>query len=133
MAVRFWFDRIGAPRQARGFTLIELVLVMTIIGMLLTLAVPRYFHALDNGRASVQRQNIAAMRDAIDKFHGDQGRYPDALEELVAKRYLREVPVDPVTEQRRWTIIAPPDSTHGSVYDVSPPPRPAASANESGG
>ncbi len=56
---------------------------------------PRYFSVLDNGRLNVQRQNVATIRDAIDKFFGDQGKYPDSLDELVSKRYLRQVPLDP--------------------------------------
>jgi general secretion pathway protein G len=109
------------PQPPRGFTLIELVVVMAIIALLLTISLPRYFHSLDNGRAAVQRQNVATLRDAIDKFYGDQGRYPDTLDELVASRYLREVPLDPVTELRNWVVIAPPDTElAGAVYDVRP-------------
>lgn len=104
--------------RGRGFTLIELTVVLALIALLLTIAGPRYFHTLDNGRLSVQRQNIAALRDAIDKFHGDQGRYPDTLDELVQKRYLRAIPVDPVTERSDWTVVPPQDSLAGGVYDV---------------
>lgn len=114
------------PVHGRGFTLIEMVVVMSIIALLLTLALPRYFHALDTGRDAVQRQNIATIRDAIDKFSGDRGRYPDSLEELVTARYLRDVPVDPVSEQKNWVVVAPPDPQRGSVYDV----RPAAKASD---
>jgi general secretion pathway protein G len=104
----------------QGFTLIEMVVVMTLIALLLTLAIPRYFAVIDNGRLNVQRQNVATMRDAIDKFFGDQGKYPESLDELVAKRYLRQVPVDPVSESANWVVVAPPDSSQGAVFDVQP-------------
>lgn len=104
----------------RGFTLIEMVVVLTLIALLLTLAIPRYFSTLDRGRLQVQRQNVATLRDAIDKFYGDKGRYPDALEELVSTRYLREVPVDPVTEKPNWVVVAPEDADQGAVFDVKP-------------
>ena len=106
------------PENAHGFTLIELVVVMATIALLLTLAVPRYFHAIDNGKLSVQRQNIATIRDAIDKFYGDQARYPESLQELVQARYLRSVPVDPLTEAPNWIVSAPQDPTLGAVFDV---------------
>ena len=115
--------RLELPRRraaTRGFTLIEMVVVMTLIALLLTLAIPRYFTVIDNGRLNVQRQNVATIRDAIDKFFGDQGKYPDSLDELVAKRYLRQVPIDPVSDSANWLVIAPPDSTQGAVYDVQP-------------
>ena len=106
------------PEPLRGFTLIELMVVMATIALLLTLAVPRYFHAVDNGKLSVQRQNIATIRDAIDKFYGDQARYPETLQELVQAKYLRAVPVDPLTEAPNWIVIAPQDPTQGAVFDV---------------
>jgi general secretion pathway protein G len=105
-------------KAAYGFTLIELMVVMATIALLLTLAVPRYFHAIDNGKLSVQRQNIATIRDAIDKFYGDQARYPESLQELVQAKYLRSVPVDPLTEAPNWIVIAPQDPTQGAVFDV---------------
>jgi general secretion pathway protein G len=97
-----------------------MLVVMTLIALLLTLAVPRYFTALDNGRLRVQAQNAATLRDAIDKFHADQGRYPDALDDLVGKHYLREIPVDPVSEAPNWVVVTPPDTSQGNVYDVQP-------------
>jgi general secretion pathway protein G len=105
-----------------GFTLIEMLVVMTLIAMLLTLAVPRYFTALDHGRQRVQQQNIATLRDAIDKFNADQGHYPAALDDLVVKKYLRQIPLDPVSETANWVVIAPADPEMGAVYDVQPPP-----------
>jgi len=105
-------------RTANGFTLIELMVVTATIALLLTLAIPRYFHAIDNGKINVQRQNIATIRDAIDKFYGDQARYPETLDELVQARYLRSIPVDPLTEAPNWIVIAPQDPTQGAVFDV---------------
>lgn len=118
------------PHAARraGFTLIEMVVVMTLIALLLTLAIPRYFAVIDNGKLSVQRQNLATMRDAIDKFYGDQGKYPESLEELVSKRYLRSVPVDPVSESLNWVVVAPPDPNLGAVFDVQPAAAAASAA-----
>jgi len=109
--------------RQRAFTLIEMLVVMTLIASLLTLAVPHYFTALDNGRIRVQTQNLATMRDAIDKFFADQGRYPDALDELVTKKYLRQIPLDPVSELPNWLVIPPKDSSQGNVYDVAPNPQ----------
>jgi general secretion pathway protein G len=100
-----------------------MLVVMTLIALLLTLAVPRYFGALDTGRRRVQQQNIATLRDAIDKFNADQGRYPQALDELVEKKYLRHIPQDPMTETADWDVIAPTDPSLGNVYDVKPAPR----------
>lgn len=117
-------------RRLRGFTLIEMLVVMTLIALLLTLAAPRYFSALDNGRLNVQRQNLATIRDAIDKFFGDQGRYPESLDELVARRYLRQLPIDPVSEAANWIVIAPQDPALGAVFDVQPASRPEAAAAE---
>jgi general secretion pathway protein G len=106
-------------RPARGFTLIELMVVMTIIALLLSIALPRYFNHLDRSRETILQQDLAVMRDAIDKFHGDRDRYPESLDELVETRYLRSLPVDPLTDRAdTWQIIAPEDSTVGGVYDI---------------
>jgi len=107
------------PRQ-RGFTLMELMVVMAIIASLITIALPRYFHSVDRSREAVLKQDLHIMRDAIDKFFADRGRYPATLEELAEKRYLRKVPPDPITESAAtWVVVAPPqgDSAIG-VYDV---------------
>jgi len=117
-----------------GFTLIELMVVMVLIALLLTIAVPRYFATVDNGRASVQHQNIAALRDAIDKYFGDEGRYPVTLQDLVDKHYLREIPVDPLTDGRDWVSLPPTDASLTGIYDVRSA-RPAATrqGKENGG
>jgi general secretion pathway protein G len=101
-------------RLRRGFTLIELMVVMAIIAVLLTIAAPRYFNHLDRAREATLRQSLAVMRDAIDKFHGDTSNYPDSLDELVVKRYLRAVPVDPITDSAETWVLLPPPPANGS-------------------
>jgi general secretion pathway protein G len=105
----------------RGFTLIELLVVFVLIGLLLTIAVPRYFHSMDSAREKVRDQNLATLRDALDKFKSDQGRYPSTLAELVQKQYLRQVPQDPVTRSDKWVALPVPGGTDAGVYDVAPP------------
>jgi general secretion pathway protein G len=104
---------------AHGFTLIELLVVMSIIGMLLTLAVPRYFHTLERSRETILKHDLAVLRDAIDKYYGDLGKYPDALTDLVDKHYVRTVPVDPITKSSEsWVSVASEDPDHPGVRDV---------------
>lgn len=106
-------------RVKHGFTLIELMVVMAIIALLLSLALPRYFNHLEMSRETILKQDLAVMRDAIDKFHGDRGRYPDSLDDLVGEHYLRALPVDPLTERSdTWQVIAPPGDETGAMYDI---------------
>ena len=107
-------------KPTRGFTLIELLVVMAIIATLLGIAAPRYFASLDRARDASLRETLFVMRDAIDKYYGDTGRYPDELEELVTKRYLRKLPADPVTDHvDTWVVVPPPtEAALGRVYDV---------------
>jgi len=102
----------------RGFTLIELLVVMAIIATLLAIVTPRYFAHLDRAREVALQETLAVVRDSIDKFHADTGRYPTELNELVTQRYLRKMPVDPVSEnQETWIIVPPPDESTG-VWDI---------------
>lgn len=87
----------GRRRRGAGFTLIELLVVMAIIATLLTIAMPRYFQSLERAKEATLRQDLAVMRDAIDKFAGDTGRLPESIDELVDRRYLRSLPEDPFT------------------------------------
>ncbi len=103
----------------RGFTLIELLVVLAILVLLLTLAAPRYFSGVDRAKESALKQDLAVVREAIDKFYGDQQRYPESLAELADRKYLRSVPVDPLTESAEtWTIVPPAGDLPGSVYDL---------------
>lgn len=104
-----------------GFTLIELLVVFTILALLLTLATPRYLKTMEAGKSKVQAQNIATLRDAIDKFRADQGRYPSQLDEIVAKQYLRQIPLDPVSGTRDWRSLPPPNSGETGIYDIAAP------------
>jgi general secretion pathway protein G len=106
------------PRKtASGFTLIELMVVMAIIALLLTIAAPRYFKHLDRAREATLRETLNVMRDSIDKFHGDTGRYPAELQELVSKHYLSRLPRDPFSETTDTWIAVPLPSGDG-IWDV---------------
>lgn len=105
------------PRK--GFTLIELLVVLAIVSTLVLLVAPRYFHKVDTAKETVLRDNLRAVRDVIDKFYGDNGRYPETLDELVEKKYLRSLPVDPMTESAStWELVPVPDGYKGAVYDI---------------
>jgi general secretion pathway protein G len=102
-----------------GFTLIELLVVLAVIATLLTIAVPRYFSSLEKSREAVLQQNLALLRETLDKYYGDKGKYPDALDELVNSKYLRSVPIDPMTDSNAtWVSIPPEQPEMGGVYDV---------------
>ena len=110
---------VRSVRWRSGFTLIELLVVMAIIAVLLTLAVPRYFGSLDRSKEAVLREDLYQLRDAIGKYYGDKGKYPESLETLAAEKYLRKIPVDPITESATtWVVVAPEDPQKGGVYDV---------------
>ena len=105
--------------RRRGFTLIELLVVMTILAILLTIALPRYFGSVDKSKEAVLRENLAQMRDAISHYYADKGKYPDTLEALVSDKYLRRLPLDPVTDSdRTWIVVQPADPQKGGVFDV---------------
>lgn len=108
-------------RHRHGFTLIELLVVLAVVSLLVAIAAPRYFASLERARENTLRSSLAVMRGAIDRFAADRGRYPDSLEELVATRYLRAVPEDPLTGRRdAWVLVQPPPdgAVPGRVGDV---------------
>ena len=108
-----------AWRKTSGFTLIELIVVMLIIALLVTLALPQYFGSVQKSKDAVLKENLVLMRDALDKYYADHDQYPDTLDELVSNKYLRSIPRDPVTESAlTWVTVPPEDPDKGGVYDV---------------
>lgn len=102
-----------------GFTLIELLVVLAVVATLLTLAVPRYFSSLDRSKEAVLKENLFQMRDAIGKYYADKGKYPDSVDALAAEKYLRRVPLDPVTDSAStWVAVPPEDAQKGGLFDV---------------
>lgn len=105
--------------RRKGFTLIELLVTLAIIAVLLTIASPRYVGNIDKAKESVLKENLATLRDALDKFYADTGSYPDALQDLVTRRYMRRIPDDPLVENNTtWQLVAPTEGRSGKVYDV---------------
>lgn len=111
-------NKPGKLRQP-GFTLIELLVVLAIIALLASLALPRYFSSIDNAKETVLLDNLRVTRETIDKFYGDTGHYPATLEELVEKKYLRALPLDPIVDSTTaWVLVPPEDPAQGGVYDL---------------
>ena len=116
--------------KRQGFTLIELLVVLAIIALLTTIALPRYFQSVDRSKEVILVENLRASRDAIDKFYADRGRYPNSLLELVELRYLRSVPVDPITgNDQTWILVPTTNEAEGAFLDI----RSGAEGNRSDG
>ena len=102
---------------ARGFTIIELMMVVSIVGILASLAVPSYHTAVRKAKEAALRQDLFTLRDLLDQHRADQGKYPDSLQALVSAGYLRRIPADPFTgSTTTWQEIAEP--TEGGIFDV---------------
>ena len=92
---------------------------MLIIGALLSIAVPRYFQSLDRARETVLRQDLAVLREALDKYHADLGHHPETLADLVEHKYIRAVPVDPITKSKEtWQLVLSEDTETPGIVDV---------------
>ncbi len=105
--------------QNHGFTLVELLVVLSILALLLSLATPRYFKNMERAKEATLKQDLNTMRDGIDKFYADNGKYPNDLEELVDCHYFNKLPVDSITDSTAtWVLIAPEPPLDGNVFDV---------------
>jgi general secretion pathway protein G len=91
--------------NSKGFSLMELAIAMFILILLISIAVPTYQYTVQRARETVLKENLFQMRKAIDQFVADKGRLPSSIDELVEKKYLRERPIDPMTEKDEWQEI----------------------------
>jgi general secretion pathway protein G len=108
-----------AARPQAAFTLVELLVVMAIIALLLSIAVPRYMNSVEKSREAVLRANLHLTRQMLDKFYEDNGKYPEALDDLVSGKYLRSIPQDPITgSSATWVVVAPAEAEQGAVRDI---------------
>ena len=111
--------RPGGPGRQRAFTLIEMLVVLAILALLVSIALPRFQGSLDKSRDVALAENLKVLRTTIDQFYADKGRYPDSLDELVEKSYLRAVPIDPITESNRsWVLLPSRDTDKKGIADV---------------
>ena len=116
-------DIRGAARGSRGFTMIEMIVVIAIILVLIGMAAGRYEKSIVRSREAVLKQDLATMRNAIQQYTLDKEQGPQSLDDLVSAGYLREVPTDPVTRQRDWhtdfdNVLLSTDQTAPGLDDV---------------
>jgi len=110
--------------RQRGFTLVELLVVISMISLLAAMAIVQYRNSVQSGKEAVLKTNLFRMRDAIDQYYADKGKYPSSIDSLVSDGYLRSIPEDPISRSRdSWqTIPAEPDPSNPSaepgIYDV---------------
>lgn len=103
----------------QGFTLIEMLIVMAIVALLLTISLPRYFGSLEKAKDVALQENLRVTRLSLDRFFSDKGRYPQTLNELVDHRYLKAVPIDPITESSlTWILIPASNADTAGISDV---------------
>lgn len=122
MVTPLFFRRAKTARG--GFTLIELLVVLAVLAILASLIAPNYLERVSQARESVLRHDLAGFRTAIDQYYRDKARYPETLQDLVTGRYIREIPIDPVSGRHdSWVVVAPTAGPSGvlpagKVFDV---------------
>jgi general secretion pathway protein G len=114
--------RIPNRNREQGFTLLELIVVVAIIGILATIAMPALKNVPLRARETVLKTNLRTLRDVIDQHYGDKGRYPTSLEALVEEKYLRKIPIDPITKSAETWVL---------VYEETDPDNPPAETETS--
>ncbi len=109
-------------KREKGFTILELMIAMFILIILLSVALPTYQRSIQQARETVLKENLFQMRRAIDQYTADKGKLPESLDNLVEEQYLREKPVEPLTEKAEWKEIAgenlDPNDTGSGIKDV---------------
>jgi len=109
----------GLYKKSNGFTLVELLVVLSILALLLTLAVPKYFTSIDKAKDATLKQDLNTLRESLDKYYADNGQYPKTLDDLVEHKYIRKLPIDPITEKNNTWIFTPPEPPlEGDIYDI---------------
>ena len=103
-----------------GFTLLELLVVMTIIGILAAVAIPALRDSPQRAREAALREDLFTFRSTIDQFHGDKGYYPPDLQTLIAEGYLRNIPIDPMTKSRETWVVAYEELESGAEGEAPP-------------
>jgi general secretion pathway protein G len=109
----------------RGFTLIELMIVISILLILISIAVPQYTESVKRARESVLRQDLFTMRSVISQYTLDKQKAPQSLDDLIQTGYLKQIPVDPITNDTNWTVdqeegtlLSPDEQDQGGIVDV---------------
>jgi general secretion pathway protein G len=124
--IRLHFQSRAESRRTRGFTLIELMIVVSILLILISIAVPQYRSSVKRARESVLRQDLFTMRSVISQYTLDKQKMPQSADDLVQAGYLKQIPTDPTTNQSNWnwhtadegTIMSPDEQDQGGIDDV---------------
>jgi general secretion pathway protein G len=103
----------------KGFTLIEMMTVIAIMGILASIATPSFMRSILRSKEASLENTLFVVRDVIDQYYADHGNYPESLEALKEKKYVREIPMDPITGSREtWILIPPEGEGFTGIYDI---------------